>query len=194
MRSVGKKSTATFSLTHVTGPNVYGRTVAVDAIDPSKPIYFDTEKWHDGRYLREVFDEDDQIIFIPKNRSAKFMTVYPHAVSLPDEIERRYELAVSAMPADDIEAWTFVGDPDLAHLDAEKVDDPVIKREIALYSHQYQAAELEKYNRLIGTNKSTKRSVLTSRYPLMRGYWHHSDIEHVYIYINATYAQLWKDK
>lgn len=163
----------------------------------------DGKSW--GLSWRTLYD-DSHIVVVPSNRIDALKEKYPQAkniiadlkLKLGDWVRAHKDIYEESISYNDINA--------VRDLDESRVHDPVVKALIQKYELQTQGAAksipkiaslyeaidivLNGYQRRI-TGKREATPIMNKRYPLLQ---YGRSFEHVYIYLNAAYDQLYKEK
>jgi hypothetical protein len=170
-------------------------SILAEDIDTSKPILWVRP---DERYTRGLPD-DGTVIVLPANRRDKFERDFPSAVYWRDHIRKEATDWLTKQDPEKLRAVKFQmsGSADsIRLLDPDKVDDPELAEAIRLAKENVRSLiqGIEQRQAFLGTEWD--RYVLRSKsqdpllkYPLLSGsYSLRSNLDHVYLYLNAAYA------
>lgn len=167
-----------------------------EGLDPDRPIYFDTfaDYKEEGRYLNRIFDADsEQIVLISKNRWDKFVRDFPHAKRIFEGRKIKEQEFVDNVPADVVESIMMRHRNVLRGLDESRIDDPDFKRQIIIAKKDCSEWE-HKFN--VYSHPFKEVDSVLHRYSMVDT-WDMSRPKkhaHLYIYINAVYNEIYKNK
>ena len=179
------------------------RHQGIDAgeIDTTKPLFW----YHGGQWsnpvghklLLEKYGETSTFVQLSANRIEKFKRDFPMAKSCDLEVRelaRTYTSTISADVLKAVNVQRHRWHTELRDLNPERVDDPALKAAITLSKAKVGTVmdKITMYTR-IDAQAAPKWETLTNPlegYPLLRhtGYLSRSEMDHVYLYLNAAYA------
>ena len=158
----------------------------VDELDTTKPIYYGTTvDAPDWGWFSRLFDADDQVVAIGRNRWDKFVRDFPTAKSWGDGEKIKRQDYLDNVPQDVVDSLLLEGRHELSQLDESKIDDPVLKAEVVLSkvdTTQWQQ-KFYMFNQRGSKKNSMNKYPLVDMWDLRQGRLH----SHLYIYINAVY-------
>jgi hypothetical protein len=156
----------------------------------------------------DAFKMKDEVVVVPLNRLAKFQRFYPHAKEIWPVLESMVEFNGASLLSADAKEYYELSTNEvsrLSRLDAAKVDDPELKKLIALcktpenvYTENYwrqerlarvlgKAGKFQNYSKVRNSYERGKKP-LEKNYPLVPASIAISkNSEHVYVYLNALY-------
>lgn len=173
----------------------------VNALDTTKQlVYANASEHKDFSYSwRNVFGTTDyQFVIVSNAKKDKFLKNYPQAIHYLEAIKSKVKTFFDKLPEDDLMRHTlgYYELDFLKRLDANEIDDPVLKRAIRLSQTKNSSTD-QNIALMIGlaqlcglTVNNTSVSVL-SKYVLINTSMKHK--EHVVFYLNAAYNKFFKE-
>jgi len=190
-----------------------GRELEQD-VPATKKLYYcmvqDYKRSNNGYefpYILNQFNFDHKIVLLPANRKDKFLRHYPHAKPIWPMLESMVKLDGKQLLSADALAYFDITTQDaqrLRMLDKDKVNDPELKKAIAIcnkpeteYTKEYNRHErlarvLGIYSKFVTYPKvrgTWDRKVTPLKgYKLLAAHLSSDQLDHVYVYLNAVYA------
>jgi len=167
-------------------------------------IYYAVRRKYHGGNIHKRLDAaltgEFWLILLPDNRLKKFRKDFPKSVEAEAHLKTLAEARRKAVSPELAQAMHF-NDPgyDLDELDADKVDDPALKKVIPVAKLAVQKdstisllrADQREYGLAAVDGKAMPEvDVVKSRYPLLGTLtsWNRPPEQDLYLYINAAYA------
>jgi hypothetical protein len=160
-------------------------------IDDSRPIYFDTPANDlDIRGMVNMFDLDvDQVVMLSKNRWDKFMREHPTAKRVHEGRAIKRQQFLDTVPQDVLDSLRLEDRGALGQLDASKINDPELAKQVRLSQLDVSKWEGKFYIHRNGDDKFKRIKSKLKKYGMLDRLYSYSLHKHTYIYINAVYNE-----
>lgn len=178
------------------GRKRYG--VPANDIDQQRPVFYaNGGKYSGGTYHQFIEDNytDAYVVSMASTRVAKFCRHFPKARPVAESVTEKYNAWAKSIKPEQLEALACADSGErgaLQALDPTKIDDPDVRKAIALSMVDVKALEVargmfSRYMRYIDLSLPNWKYPL-DKYPLYQYRGYNMNFEHIIIYMNAVYA------